>query len=661
MRRFFSLLMAVGFVAALLGTLLILLEAPWWWSLIVAPLLLLTYQAWVLMTRGLSRRTPAAVDEIAEELARAVHHHWHEEYAWRLHDPYPLPVPWAVAHAAVSDDWIGVSPADVSSALRREGQSGDITQLLAQLPSRRLVVLGPPGSGKSVLTMQLVLDLLEQRRSGDPVPVLLPISTWDPLTQSYSQWLVERLTADYPTLARSLAASGETAADILVRVGRILPVVDGLDELPQQHRAAALEQINTSLTALDALVLTCRTNEFTTLVRSTERVLIRAAVIELQSLQPSTVRDYLLRHSVTSRQGESLARVLDEGIRTPLRRVLTSPLMVRLFRIAYVDPRGDPLELLDSYRFPNVASIEARLLEFFVAHAASGPRTRGTDLSQVERWLSFLAADLSRSGRQELSWWDLEKSAPPWVPTAAGAVVVSAGAGAAVMSRYGTLPGLVAAVISAGGAALLGFLLKRRARGGVRAVSFPSRSREVVSRALLIGLAACAPLSLAVAQTTGGEASAGVALGLFASISVTAWLTHHSSDVNLSAPRITVHASHLLAISSWLALALSLAVTWSLVAHRLGTDYVTVALVAAATTLPWLTNATAWGRFTAARVWLATRGLLPWRLLMFLEEMWRMGLIRRSGASYQFAHSRLLDTLARRYDQPRLLKGATSR
>ncbi|MFJ7298152.1 NACHT domain-containing protein [Streptomyces collinus] len=640
---------------------LILLGAPGWLSLIMAMLFLVAYRAWL----GLRRRAATVTfDVIAEQLADAVRRYWlHEVRSRGLNSPYPMPVRWAAANAAVSDHFVGVSPADISSTLRVEGQSGDIAHFFAQLPSHRLVVLGPPGSGKTVLTMQLVLSLLEVRSSDDPVPVLLPISTWDPSTQSYQGWLVERLTVDYPSLAR-LLPSGESAADLLVRNGRILPVVDGLDELPQRHRAVALQEFNASLTAQDALVLTCRSDEFSALVVSTGVVLARAAVVELQPLQPTTVLDYL-RFSVPPRREESIAYVLGEHMNdpmhNPLTRVLTSPLMVELFRIAYEDPRRDPRELLDQSRFPDAASIEDWLLQSFVAHTVSRRSAWGTDLSHVERWLSFLAADLLRSGRRELSWWELEKSAPSWVSTCAGTVLVSAGAGAAVMTQYGPFPGLVAAVVSAAGAACLGFLLKRRTRGGVRAESFPSLGRRVAARALLVGLTACAPLGLATARTTGWEAGASVAAGLFASISVTAWLTHHDSEVHPSAPRATVHASVLLAISSWLALALSLATTWYLGAHRLGTDDVTVALVAAAATLPWLTNATAWGRFAAARVWLASCGLLPWRFLRFLEEMWRMGLIRRSGASYQFAHARLLEVLAHRYDQPRLTEGATGR
>ncbi|MEU2731490.1 hypothetical protein ABZ650_27580 [Streptomyces griseoviridis] len=56
----------------------------------------------------------------------------------------------------------------------------------------------------------------------------------------------------------------------------------------------------------------------------------------------------------------------------------------------------------------------------------------------------------------------------------------------------------------------------------------------------------------------------------------------------------------------------------------------------------------AWGRFVVARVWLAGTGRLPWRLMRFLEDAHRRGVLRRSGASFEFRHLRLQTHLAGR-------------
>jgi hypothetical protein len=54
----------------------------------------------------------------------------------------------------------------------------------------------------------------------------------------------------------------------------------------------------------------------------------------------------------------------------------------------------------------------------------------------------------------------------------------------------------------------------------------------------------------------------------------------------------------------------------------------------------------AWGAFTMMRLWLAARGHLPLRLMGFLADAHRRGVLRQVGAVYQFRHARLQARLA---------------
>ncbi|MBW1604506.1 helix-turn-helix domain-containing protein [Streptomyces sp. JJ66] len=59
---------------------------------------------------------------------------------------------------------------------------------------------------------------------------------------------------------------------------------------------------------------------------------------------------------------------------------------------------------------------------------------------------------------------------------------------------------------------------------------------------------------------------------------------------------------------------------------------------------------TAWGQWlTLSRVWLPLTGRLPWNTVAFLEDAYRRGVLRQTGAVYQFRHIRLQRHLAQTY------------
>jgi len=62
--------------------------------------------------------------------------------------------------------------------------------------------------------------------------------------------------------------------------------------------------------------------------------------------------------------------------------------------------------------------------------------------------------------------------------------------------------------------------------------------------------------------------------------------------------------------------------------------------------------ASAWGCFAGvARPWWCGSGRLPWRLMTFLADAHRRGVLRQAGAVYQFRHALLRDRLATSPDQ----------
>jgi hypothetical protein len=186
---------------------------------------------------------------VADELAVAVRAQWAQEAgAWRLNDPF-LPVGWVAADPPLADDWMSVialaaggagwpaPPADNVWAIDPAHLAGEggISEVLARIPTRRLVVVGEAGAGKTMLLVGLVLDLLARRGPADPVPMLFSLASWSPAEQDLRGWLAAQIAVDHPALAAPAPAGGAGGSWALALLEHqlILPVLDGLDELPQ--------------------------------------------------------------------------------------------------------------------------------------------------------------------------------------------------------------------------------------------------------------------------------------------------------------------------------------------------------------------------------------------------------------------------------------------
>ncbi len=179
------------------------------------------------------------------------------------------------------------------------------------------MVVGDAGSGKSVLCLHLARLLRERRAPGEPAPVLLSFSGWDPATVGLHEWIAARLPVDVaPGLAedagdgRRATGDGRSVARAMVDGGHLVPILDGLDELPASTHRAAVEAINAAPPG--PLVLTSRRAEFaaaTALDRGTA-----AAVVRVEPLPPSAVAQWLHRtapplpEGTTTRSGTSGCR-----------------------------------------------------------------------------------------------------------------------------------------------------------------------------------------------------------------------------------------------------------------------------------------------------------------------------------------------------------------
>lgn len=244
------------------------------------------------------------LNAIVHELAGKIQRQWRAESGARqVNDPHPLPVAWepAPAHlfSNVADTAAGWPP-EHQAATTSELAEETLSTAILRVPGSRLVVLGEPGSGKTILLVRLTLGLLKNRQADSPVPVLLSVASWIPRAEALEKWLTRRIETEHPWLAEPApgTSSGQSRLDLLLQKGAILPVLDGLDEIPDAVRRRAVTRINEWLQDDERIVVSCRRDEYAALVTQTDSVvgakLKNAVGILLQPLTGPTVADYLV-------------------------------------------------------------------------------------------------------------------------------------------------------------------------------------------------------------------------------------------------------------------------------------------------------------------------------------------------------------------------------
>ncbi len=488
-------------------------------TLVISMSVALSGWAWR-RSRPLGPSGPADLDRAAEALAKMVRAQWAEEAAARgLSDPVALAVRWRSAQSESGDH-----PRLVGRTLT--GRSDDMPAFAAgfrALPHRRLVILGGPGSGKSTLAMLLVRELLDTRTDEEAVPVLLCLSTWNPARESLIGWIARRMEEDYPAL-RNHEYYGRFAARRLVGDRRVLPVLDGLDELTDELRQAGIAALNRAGAMGHQLILTSRSTEFEQALTEAD-VVTAAAVVTAVPAAATDVLDYL-RTVIAPRRlpaWEPVLAELREQPGGPLATAFALPLNVWLAHTVYAAPGRDPAELL---RWDDPEELQAELLDALVPAVFTGDTPSPADPAvpdarraaaarwrpeQARAWLAFLARHLHDQDTDEIAWWQLYKALPPDPAGPLSAPLTGAllGLGAGCMAAdyfdfyLGGWEQLLGFLVVTVATTLAGALLMRLAWVPRREVVRPAVTRRPLLWRALLTLGALVPLGAAVGSVIG--------------------------------------------------------------------------------------------------------------------------------------------------------------
>jgi hypothetical protein len=425
-----------------LGLAVVGVAALWWWThsatagkfwshnaatvlqYAVPPVLaLIGWTAQRLISPRSARSTPEQLTQAQQALA-------HRGLDWWRGVPEPAwpGRPLRAGLSPLNVQWVRRTPGDRAAV---QGPAGtDLAGLTAWLRGGgncRLVIRGEASSGKSVFARLLMANLLSSRDQEEPVPVFLPLWSWNPDQQGLHDWLKARIAKAYPELGET-AVYGPTAVADLVDQGRVLPILDGLDALPEACRNAVLA--DGEFISQARVIVTGRTDVFSNVE---DFVVIEPSAVD----QPESAR---FIREVTRYEDviQELGRVFNDDNASDLTTIMSEPRMIYLASIVYGTVPGNAVQKADATA-GLYDRVEAYLLGNLVpALLPAGDRWCATFpwyAPGAQRWLRFLAqldlrdpggrrvlgdrvdrtadlADLDDPGTSRIAWWNLHRGVP---------------------------------------------------------------------------------------------------------------------------------------------------------------------------------------------------------------------------------------------------------
>lgn len=171
----------------------------------------------------------------------------------------------------------------------------NIHQLFKDM-QRELLILGAPGSGKTILLLQLAEKLIAEARQDSrlPMPALFNLSSWAAKRQSLRDWLLDELNDKYQIPKKF----GKRWIDD----EKLLLLLDGFDEVAGEYRDECLNAINTfrdTYRGVD-MAICSRINEYESL---SDKLNLQAA-ITLQDLSDEQIQDYLADTTYNTLRGQ---------------------------------------------------------------------------------------------------------------------------------------------------------------------------------------------------------------------------------------------------------------------------------------------------------------------------------------------------------------------
>ena len=256
-----------------------------------------------------------------------------------------------------------------------------------------LLILGEPGSGKTIALLELARDLIAEAKLDDshPIPLVFNLSSWGHKRPAFNEWLINEINKQYQVSKR--------VARVWLEEGIILLLLDGLDEVAFEYHDKCIKNINQFRQdyMVNMAVCSCTAdyNNLTIKLNLTNAIVI----------QPLTVQD--INEYLVGKEYQVVREALSHSPR--LQRFATSPLLLNIIALAYRDVPIDEIKSIATLQEHHRHLFSTYVQGMFVRYHTNMQYSR----EQALHWLSWLASQMVK--RSQTIFY-IERLQPEWLP-----------------------------------------------------------------------------------------------------------------------------------------------------------------------------------------------------------------------------------------------------
>jgi NACHT domain len=544
----------------------------------------------------------------------------------------------------------------------------------------RLLIIGKPGSGKSIAAYTLVIDILE-RGLGEPfdksVPIPVAVIGWDG-EKDLSEWLIGQIVDGY-RIVRPVARR-------LVKEGYILPVLDGLNEVDadagQEVSSRIMEKLNESADARaiaqGALIVTCQSGAYRSLSDDGLKIK-RAVVIEMKNLPANDIRSYMrMRLALHLKQSPSEMAKLDRVVAQDdscLVRTLGQPLMLNLAINVITSGISTASQLA---RFRRESMLSRHLIKAIIPAAIETtsryplPRILGDarkpvlswwyqpkpyTADEVRAWLTIIAVNTSGKQRTRAVfqpgnlWLLADEAKVRFIHFVLAMTLGLLVAGLAAEAQSGPVGGVLTAftaLVALLFACWAGFARRPSPRRlNFRQYATAAGLARLLAVAALGGLCAIGGAydggpSTAVTSGIGGALAFAVVIGLTANIALIMDPRRSLRDDLLFGSLFGLGVSIAAALPHGLSGGIAAGLSLNKILSVPGSAALAIVI---AMTGGVVLGSHVWTRYALMIIMVAPSRRVPWRLMHFIKWCYAANLLRMSGTSFELRHEEILKAL----------------